>query len=482
MRIPLGGKSQDMKSRRSREDVINCWLETNADGSFKRLTRAIAFKFLETIGTGPIRGELVAGGVLYVVSGSNFYKINVSPFGALSSTLVGAVSGQNGSVSMAAIGADTPQIQVLTNGTGYIYKTSDGSFTKITDVNYTPDYSVVGWNDRFWLNKPNSNKFFCSDVLDGLTYNALFFAQADTNSDSIKAMVTLGSTLYPFGANSTEQWEGVVTTDVIPVQRIQGSTLDRGIASAQTLVKFENTAFWLADDFTVRSLSGGQMQKVSDLPFENEVTTYSSPTSSFGFFVDYPFYKCYCLTFPGNDVTWCYDVQRGIWHKRKSVGVDSWRIGASANFSNMVLVGDRFNGNIYQMDANTYTENGVETPATWVTTSVNNNDAVMTYSKLELVADMGVGSIGNVNAIGQILPQPVDPKISYSRSLNGGATYINLPDQSLGRVGEREKKLIWRNPIRVPRTQDLVHKFEVNGDCALNIYEAYMTGFQGVQG
>jgi hypothetical protein len=214
------------------------------------------------------------------------------------------------------------------------------------------------------------------------------------------------------------------------------------------------------------------MEKISDLPLEKAMVGYNFPQNAFGFFVDYPFYKCYCITFPSNNVTWCYDVLRRIWHKRDSVGVDGWRVGTSANYSNIVLLGDRFNGNIYAMDANLYTENDVQTPMTWVTPANFVNEAPMVCTRLELVADAGVGPITNVTDIGQVLNEPVEPYIRCAMSKDGGFTYTWLADRQLGQVGDRDHRVVWRSLGRIKRTKDLVFKFESNGNWAVNIYSA----------
>jgi len=472
-RITLAGTSADMKSRRSREDLINCYLEISNKGDFVRITRAPCFRLLNTVGTGPIRGFYETAGIIYMVSGTEFYRCTVSAFGAFNAVLKGTITGQNGSVVMASVGADTPQVLVLTSGVGYIYKELDGSFTEITDVSFEPDYGVTAFNARFWLNRPNSNEFFGSDIDDGLNYDALFFASADNTSDVLKNLKALNTELVLFGSKSVERWQDIGIATGFPLRRVQGGTINRGIGAARSLAQFENSLFWLADDLTVRTLVNGDMDKISDLSLETQIGQYNKPTEAIGFVVDYTYYKAFCLTFPQNNVTWCYDIMRRLWHKRDSVGVDCWRIGCSVQASNITLLGDRFNGNVYAMDNTVYSEAGTQTPMTFITASTHNDAAASTCAYLELVADMGVGTISNVNEIGQISNSPVQPMMSCARSTDGGATYRWLPDRTLGAVGSRNNKIIWRDNIRIPRTNDFVHKFMASGDFPVNIYAAY---------
>lgn len=462
-----------MQSRRSHEDVINCYLETDSEGEFKRLTRVPGFGLLSTIGRGPIRGMLTASNVLYVVSGSEFYRVTISPFGAINSTLIGSISGQTGPVSLAAIGTDEPQIMALTSQTGYIYNESTSAFTEITDVSFTPDFMVTSFNQRFYLNKPMSNEFFGSDILDGLNYDPLFFASAENNPDPIVGLNSLNTEIVLFGQQSIERWQDIGVSEGFPLRRIQGATINRGCAAPKSIAQFENTIYWLADDFTVRSLSSIGMQKISDLPIENAITQYNLPSNAIGFFIDYPFYKCYCISFPGNDVTWCYDVIRGIWHKRLSDSTDCWMIGTSANYNNMVILGDRFNGNLYYMDSNLYTENDVENIMTWVTPSDFSEETSFTLSEMEIVADCGIGPMTNVMpGTGQILNEPIKPHIRLAVSKNGGFTYRWLPDRQLGQRGDRSHRVIWRGLGRFRQTSDLVFKFQSNGNWPVNVYSA----------
>lgn len=478
--LTLAGTSADMHSRRSREELINCYLETDNNQTFIRISRVPQFVKLNTIGDGPIRGMYEANGLVYIVSGTEFYRCIQSPFGALTPQLKGTVSGNTGPITMASVGADVPQILVLTSGTGYIYKELDDSFTEITDPSFTPDYTVTSFNSRFWLNRPDSNEFFGSEVDDGLNYDALFYASADNVSDVLVATKAFNTELLQMGSKSIERWQDINIATGFPLRRVQGGTINRGVASARSIAQWESTLFWLADDLTIRSLNNSGMGHISDLSFETEVSNYAAPGSCIGFVVDYPYYKCYIITFLQDNVTWCYDIVRKAWHKRKSTDVAAWRVGSSLQTSNRTLLGDRFNGNVYGMDNTVYTEDGVITPMVFVTAPTRNDASSTTYSYLELIADMGVGGISNVNEIGQIKNSPIKPMISCARSIDGGFNYRWLEDRTLGAVGNRNNKIIWRDNIRVPRGNDLVHKFMASGDFPVNIYGAFVDAESGL--
>jgi len=109
--IPLGGASKDYDSRQSREEAINCYIETDG-GNFRSLKRVPLFKDFITLGSGPIRGMHVAAGVLYVVSGPTLYRVVVTPVGSVQKTAKGTVTGFTGPVTISSIGTDTPEVMV----------------------------------------------------------------------------------------------------------------------------------------------------------------------------------------------------------------------------------------------------------------------------------------------------------------------------------------------------------------------------------
>ena len=79
-----------------------------------------------SLGSGPIRGMHVMGGVLYALSGGTLYSVSSSGAGTV---LGGNVSG-SGYVAMADNGT---QLQIVNGQFGYIYATATG-FQTITDL------------------------------------------------------------------------------------------------------------------------------------------------------------------------------------------------------------------------------------------------------------------------------------------------------------------------------------------------------------
>jgi hypothetical protein len=467
-----------------REEAINCYVEGTNDGSFRKLTRAPQFSLLATVGSGPIRGFCQAASYLYIVSGNMLYKAQVSPVsGDMVYDDLGSIVGNSGPVQIQAIGGSSPQVLVVANNLGFLWDETSSTFSQVTDPNFTPGVSLVAYNERFWITRNGTDKFACSDVYPGgATWNALSFDSIDNTSDIATAIGNLNTEIYPFGRKHVEMYQDNGLSVGFPVTRVNGGTQQRGCVAPLTLHRVENSLVWLADDLTVRSISGGIMEKISDLALETEVKKYVNPQYAFATFVDYPFYKAYAITFPGNDVTWCYEIQKRTWHKRDSLGTDGWRIGASINYNQLTILGDRVNGNIYKMDNNSYSEDDIgNVIITFVTPPVYSDNAPLNISMVELICDVGVGERGSVDSLGILQNDPIDPKISLEISLDGGATYTQQPSRSLGRIGYYKTKVIWRPNIYVPRGQELVMKFRVYNAAEFSAYELWADVEAGIE-
>ena len=101
------------------------------------LNRAPGLRLEVTVGTGPVRGLWQLAGNMYVVSGTQLYK--VTP--AYVVTLIGSVSG-TGPVSMVDNGI---QLFIACDGPSFIYNANTNAFGPITD----PDFPG-GTAEEFW--------------------------------------------------------------------------------------------------------------------------------------------------------------------------------------------------------------------------------------------------------------------------------------------------------------------------------------------
>ena len=187
MKTPILGSSYVARSVNAADSrMVNLFPEAVPEGGKEAafLQRAPGLKFLQAVGSGPIRGLWVAKAhtdQMYVVSGVNVYKLS-STTGT--PTLIGQVSG-TGPVSIADNGT---QIFFACNGPSYIYNIDTGVFGPITDPDF-PGAVTVGFLDGYFVfNEPNSQKVWVTALLDGYDINALEFASAEGSPDGLVAV------------------------------------------------------------------------------------------------------------------------------------------------------------------------------------------------------------------------------------------------------------------------------------------------------
>jgi hypothetical protein len=363
MRTPILGSSYVTRSVNAADNrMVNLFPEVIPEGGKEPgfLNRAPGLNFLQTVGTGPIRGLWVAKistSVFYVVSGVQVYKLS-STTGT--PTLIGTVSG-TGPVSIADNGA---QIFFACNGPSFIYNINTGVFGPITDPDF-PGAVTVGFLDGYFVfNEPNSQKIWVTALLDGYDINALDFASAEGSPDGLVAVSVDHREAWLFGSDSVEVWYDAGLAD-FPLTRIQGAFNELGCAAAFSVAKLDNTLFWLGTDARgqgiVYKANGYNGQRVSTHAVEWQIQQYGNISDAIAYTYQQDGHGFYVLTFPSANATWVYDAATQAWHERAGWDNGSFtrhRSNCQCNFVGNIIVGDYQNGNIYTFDLDTYADNG----------------------------------------------------------------------------------------------------------------------------
>lgn len=380
-----------------------------------------------TAGVGPIRGMHVMGSVLYVVSGTALYSVTA----AAVATNLGSIAGV-GRVSMADNGT---QLCIVNGAQGYIYTTS-GGLVQITDPDFQAADTVTYQDGYFIFSRAGTGQFFISALNDGTAYSATDFATAEGNPDNLVAVKSNHRELCLLGEKTMEFWFN--SGDTFPFDRISGSFQERGCAAAHSVADEDNTLFWLADDLTVRRAEGYRPVRISTHAMEDAIEKYTNVSEAFGFFYTIGGHKLYHLTFP-NQATWVYDIATGMWHERESFGLSHWRANSYASVYGTHLVGDTESGTIGELDLDEFQEygstmQGIATSAPIAKASSDKRRLFM--SRFELDIESGVGLTTG---------QGSDPQVELDWSDDGGHTWSNRkPWRSMGALGKRRTRLIWR--------------------------------------
>jgi hypothetical protein len=381
--------------------------------------------------TSPVRGMIVAGSFLYAVCGSGFYRIDTS--GTVTSR--GTLDSSSGYCWMAYNGTTGNQIMIVDGTTGYIYNTSTTTFAKITDANFPGASSLTFQDGYFIVSRPDTGQFYISASYDGTNWDASDYATAEGHPDNLMAVVSDHRELWLFGEETTEVWynSGNAT---FPFERKIDEILERGLGAVASVVQMDNTIFWLDNHRMVQRAEGYRPHIISTRQIEYQFASYSTVSDAIGFSYVQDGHSFYILTFPIANKTWVYDAATNFWHERSSYPNDGrWRANYYVYFDNKRLIGDHSNGKIYELDLDTYTDDGEEIKAKRTTQVIHKDRKNLFFHKLEIDFESGVGiATGQGN----------DPQAMLKWSDDGGHTWSNEHWRSMGKIGEYTKRAIWR--------------------------------------
>jgi hypothetical protein len=177
----------------------------------------------------------------------------------------------------------------------------------------------------------------------------------------------------------------------------------------------------------------------------------------------------YMLSFPAQEVTWCWDAETREWHKRGSwvseeimFTVHRPRWHAYAFGQHRML--DSINGNVYRMSSELYTDIDGESGIRRVRRApalVDENKFVF-FNRFELGVEVGVGLTTG---------QGSDPHIMLRMSNDGGKSWGTEVMRPLGALGEYAKRVIWN---RLGRARRRVFEVSVSDPIPTRIMEAYL--------
>lgn len=468
MKTPILGSTYVARSVNAADArMVNLFPEIIPEGGKEPafLNRAPGLRLLATIGSGPIRGLWQLNGYMYVVSGSELYKV-ASDY---SSTLLGSVFGTSGAVSMVDNGT---QIFIACSGPSYIYNSLTGVLKQITDTDF-PGAVTVGYLDGYFVfNEPNSQKIWITGLLDGLSIDPLDFASSEGSTDGVVGIVVDHRELWVLGTNSVEVWYNAGTAD-FPLQRIQGAFNELGCVAPYSIAKMDNGIFWLGKDARGQGIvyraNGYTGQRISTHAVEWQIQQYGDITDAIAYTYQQDGHSFYVLIFPNANTTWVYDAATQAWHERAGFvnGVFTrHRSNCQVFFNSEIILGDYENGNIYAFDLDVYADNGAiqKWLRSWraLPTGANNLKRTAQHS-LQLDLETGVGLNNG---------QGSDPQVMLRWSDDGGHTWSNEHWVSIGKIGQYGTRAIWRRLGMTLKIRDRVYEVSMTDPVKTSIVGA----------
>ena len=427
-------------------------LMTGKDGSIGALIRTPGLTRKLTLPTSGVRGiyTVSANGTVYAVGGGTLYMIGSN----LTATAIGTLRTTTGAVSMSDNGL---QLIVVDGVSGYTVNLANSQFAEIQSTAFYSGNKVVFQDGYFILPKPNSGQFYLSNTYDGTSYNGLNFATAEGSPDLLVSVLPFRNQLVLFGSQTVEVWYDSGNPS-FPYSRIPGGFIEHGCAAPLSVAKTGDTLLWLGqDDYgngIVYKSVGLQPVRASNYGVELALSGYSTISDATAFVYEDRGHTFYVLNFPTANATWVLDVTLGVWHERTSQSADGsfgrWRGNCHTFAYGLHLVGDYADGRIYALDNANFTDDG--NPIKWIRSFpvVSTNLKRAIHSKFQL--DCLVGQGVNGNGLGE------SPTAMMRYSDDGGASWSSERFSLIGRIGQRQARVIWRR-LGAPRTR----VYEVSG-------------------
>jgi hypothetical protein len=392
------------------------------------------------------RGCHTMAGVPYFVNGTKLYRLDqtqVIPSEVYDLVDLGTVTG-TARCSMADNG--TQLLVLVPGGSGYIYNHVADTFVEITDPDFTAngDPQFVVFVDGYFVVSTDTKKFIVSAINDGTSWNALDYGTAESDPDNIVAPIVFKNQLFISGSQTFEAFQNIGGAE-FPFQRT-GLFLDKGVFSPYSLVNTQDTFMWVGggqnESPAIWAFAGNSTQKISTVAIDFILKSLTDTQLANIYAWTYSQNGAYFVAFALPNSTLVYDHSSKRWHERKSyiegeqVG---YRVSGLTQAYNQIFCGDTIDGRVGKLNPDLFTEYGGAIIRTVATQPFQNNMQSIFVPSLELTVESGVG---NENV--------TDPVIAMDRSVDG-KTWSDQRLRKLGKIGEYDRRAIWRRNGRASR-------------------------------
>jgi hypothetical protein len=404
---------------------------------------------------------------LFMVSGSELIRFSYDPVSGWDYVVFTGLNTSSGPVSAASADIDYG-VTVFVDGSddNYVYHkttTTAEAFTTFAAHAGTAFTSVeratqVEWVDGYFVFiVQDTNEYHVSEW-NSLDVSALSFAAAEGNADSIVAIISNQRDLWLLNKRTVEIHANTGNSD-FPFERVQGGFIENGCLAPFSVAKISGTVLWLGRDASgqgiINAAGGPQHVRVSTNAIERAISSYESPEDATAYTYQDAGHQFYVISFA--EATWVYDLTTKMWHERASFSDGAFgrqRAQCHAFFPplGIHLVGDFENGKLYKYNDDKHTDDGAVKKWLRSTPHIQKGRKWIFHNKLELDIETGVGLDGASTIQGH------DPQVMMRFSDDGGHVWSNEKWASLGKLGQRLARVIWR---RLGKSRDRV--YEISG-------------------
>jgi hypothetical protein len=325
--------------------IINVYAEqTPTSDTQVALISRPGLGLLSTVGSGPINGLFSKAGTLsgdvFSLSGSALYR-GTSSIGALAGTGVVSFAGGYGEILVCR---------------GSTMRRYNGSISNVTFPDSAGVRAVCFIGSLFVaVRADDSAKFYWSAPLDGSSWDALDFATAEREPDSLLDIASLGDNIWLFGQSTIEAWSHTGNAD-LPFTRLENVAFDKGVMSTGCVVAADNGLFFVGSNRSVYRVAEVP-ERISDHSIEERILA-SATARLFTFQHEgHEFIAVRLAT-----ETLLYDCATQQWTEFQTNG-GQWIVSCACMVDKVAYLGHQSNGKIMGWDE--WDDLGVEMERRW---------------------------------------------------------------------------------------------------------------------
>jgi hypothetical protein len=409
--------------------------ETQEGKEIAALQGTPGLKNFVTCGAGPNRGGFEAtNGRAFVVSGNTLYEIFTNGTSAAWGTLTSGSS----TVTMDENGL---QLGICDGASVWMFTYATNAFVLVTSN--IPVAGTISFIDGYFVvTKVNSSQFNISAPYDGTTWAALDFASKESSPDYLSTTVNAFGQLVLLGQQTMEVWTNTGNNN-FPFQRISGAKIKQGCVAPYSAISMDNSVLWVGRDNrgagVVYRLDGFVPTRISTHAIEYLLQQVADLTVLRAYTYQQDGHTFYVLTGAGMKTTLVYDISTKLWHERaflNASGQFERHLGVFCIYAfGKQLVGDRNNGNIYDMSLNYFDDNGSPLKAQRTFTHICNEGKPLRAATLEIDFESGVGTQTG---------QGQNPVCTLEISNDFAQTWSPEYPSTIGAVGIYLWRAVWR--------------------------------------
>lgn len=438
----VGGAYQAISPTFAADTAVNVYPESRqVPGSAKQtvLVGTPGLKLNATVATSGMRGEFAQDGRSWAVVGGVLYERVMGAYVAIT-----PIPNDGFPVSFASNGKGGDQLGILGGGILTVINLVTGAIS--IAVLPFPNPVMMRFIDGYGLiNQRDTPIVWFSNLEDFLTWDALdFFARSGT-SDNLVGIEVTRDRIVAYGSKTTTLFYNSGDSDT-PFVPYPGTTIQTGLVSPWLLGVYNDAQVFVSISAKgspkVVVMQETQPQEISTPPIDRfleacptladgELTIYEQDT--------HVFVVITCPSSQEDICTYTFDLTEKLWHAR--AGWDAvlgkytrWPARSSVSVDGKILVGSPNSGAIYELDLDTYTDNGGVIRRERTTPYVSDENQYFFVDQFQLGIQAGVG-----------LPsgQGSAPVANLELSRDGAQTWVNCGTGSLGAIGRYLDRCKW---------------------------------------